>query len=122
MAVAQSQTLNVNGKGAIVTGGGSGINLAFVKRLFNAGCSVLIADLRLHKSATGWLETLPKEGGSSPRVVFQKTDVTKWSDLEATFDVYAETFGGVPYVVCPGAGLYEPVRQAMSLHSAAYSR
>ena len=109
MAPQQSQTLDVNGKGAIVTGGGSGINLAFVKCLYNAGCSILIADIRLHQSATDWLETLPKTDESSPRVAFQKTDVTKWSDLEATFDVYAQTFGGVPYVVCPGAGLYEPV-------------
>jgi len=43
------------------------------------------------------------------RVVFCKTDVTDWKQLEKAFDVYSKEFGGVPDVLCPGAGVYEPV-------------
>ena len=109
MTSSSPKKLDVQGKGAIGTGGGSGINLAFVKLLYEAGCSVLIADLKLHKSASQWLNTLSNNSGGAPRVTFQKTDVTKWSDLEMVFDIYHEAFGGAPYLVCPGAGLYEPV-------------
>jgi NAD(P)-dependent dehydrogenase (short-subunit alcohol dehydrogenase family) len=115
---------DLRGKGAIVTGGGSGICLAFTKELYQRGCNVLICDLGLHREAQTWLETLTtnndnndKNNGDEPplpppppRVVFNKTDVSDWKQLEAAFDVYEKEFGGVPYVLCPGAGVYEPVR------------
>ena len=72
---------------------------------------MLIADLRLHQSAINWLDSIPKQADSKPRVVFHKTDVTDWKQLEELFDVYAKEFGGTPFVVCPGAGLYEPVSE-----------
>ncbi|EXJ63877.1 hypothetical protein A1O7_00212 [Cladophialophora yegresii CBS 114405] len=99
---------DLSGKGAIVTGGGSGISLAFTRHLYQAGCSVLICDLGLHREAQSWLESLPKTADAKPRVVFTKTDVTDWKQLEQAFDVYAKEFGGVPHVLCPGAGIYEP--------------
>ncbi|KAJ9504199.1 hypothetical protein LTR99_005871 [Exophiala xenobiotica] len=113
---------DLRGKGAIVTGGGSGICLAFTKELYQRGCNVLICDLGLHREAQTWLETLTtnsdnndKNNGDEPpppppppRVVFNKTDVSDWKQLEAAFDVYEKEFGGVPYVLCPGAGVYEP--------------
>lgn len=40
---------------------------------------------------------------------FYKADASDWGQLEASFDVYDREVGGVPYIVCPGAGLYEPV-------------
>ena len=105
--MAASQKLDVKGKGAIVTGGGSGIALAFVKELYAAGCNILIADLKLHSSAASWIDTLDKS--NSPRIAFQQTDVTRWAQLEGLFDVYEQNFGGTPYLVCTAAGLYEPV-------------
>lgn len=105
--MASSTKLDVSGKGAIVTGGGSGIAFSFVKTLYAAGCNILIADLRLHNSATAWISTLDSD--KKPQVVFRETDVTKWSQLESLFDVYEEQFGGTPYLVCTAAGLYEPV-------------
>ncbi len=92
-------------KVAVVTGGGSGINLAFVKLLHNAGCKVLIADLGLHADAKKWLEAL---GPKSDAIAFQQTDVTDWSQLERMFNVCQEKFGAVPDIVVPGAGIYEP--------------
>lgn len=32
-----------------------------------------------------------------------------WKEIANTFDVYSREFGGVPYITCPGAGVYEPV-------------
>jgi 3-hydroxybutyrate dehydrogenase len=43
------------------------------------------------------------------KAVFQKTDVTKWSQLDRIFDVAEREFGGVD-LICPGAGVHEPVR------------
>jgi 3-hydroxybutyrate dehydrogenase len=95
-------------KGAIVTGAGSGINLAFAKALYGYGCSVLIADLGLHKDALAWLKSIEVDR-SDVKVEFHKADVSKWAELEGCFDAFAEKIGGVPYIVCPGAGIYEPV-------------
>ena len=92
-----------NGKTALVTGGGSGISLAFALRLLEAGCNVLVADLALSPEA----QALDKYS-ESPKAVFQKTDVTDWSQLDAAFKKTLETFGSLD-IVCPGAGLSEPV-------------
>lgn len=92
----------------------SGINLAFTQALFAAGCSVLIADLRLHDDAALWLKSIEghrSSDGGTPQVIFHETDVTVWKELELLFDVYANRIGGTPFLVCPGAGLYEPVRR-----------
>ncbi|EXJ73916.1 uncharacterized protein A1O5_02210 [Cladophialophora psammophila CBS 110553] len=112
--------VDLKGKGAIVTGGGSatltvyaptGICLSFVQHLYRAGCNVLVCDLGLHREALAWLDTIPKDiadPSSGPRVVFFKTDVSDWKQLEQAFEGYAREFGGVPDVLCPGAGVYEP--------------
>lgn len=69
------------------------------------GCSVLIADLALHREAAQWLEGL--EGRTGPQVTFQKLDVTDWAQLEKAFDVVEARFGGAPDIVVAGAGIYE---------------
>jgi NAD(P)-dependent dehydrogenase (short-subunit alcohol dehydrogenase family) len=86
----------------------TGINLAFAKALHEQGCHVLIMDVALHKDAVSWMESL-ESTDRSPKVAFYRSDVSKWTELENVFDVYEEAFGGVPYIVCPGAGIYEPV-------------
>jgi 3-hydroxybutyrate dehydrogenase len=48
------------------------------------------------------------------RAVFQKTDVVDWEQLEGMFEVAVREFGDVD-IVCPGAGIYEPVRRARLL-------
>ncbi|KAI0476557.1 short chain dehydrogenase [Xylariaceae sp. FL0804] len=101
-------SLSVSGKYAIVTGGGSGINLAFTRLLLESGCSVLIGDLNLRPEAQQLLAEYPAESGSSlPSVHFQKTNVTSWPQLSALFAKGLEVFGRVD-IVCPGAGLFEP--------------
>jgi 3-hydroxybutyrate dehydrogenase len=108
--------LQVKGKTALVTGGGSGICLEFTKLLLSRGCNVLIADLRLTSQAEELIPSYDKrrEGGeNNVRAFFQKTDVTDWTQLQAAFDACMSEFG-VLDIVCPGAGVFEPV--CVSLH------
>lgn len=98
---------SLSGKTAIVTGAGSGINLAFARLLLAKQCNVLIADLALRPEAKEVVDAHSSLSGSSPRAVFQETDVRDWSQLERMFDTASREFGGVD-IVCPGAGVYEP--------------
>lgn len=80
-----------------------GINFAFAKLLLSKGCNVVIADLSLRPEAKEHYDTF----NSSPRAVFQKTDVTKWAALEEMFTVGYKEFGQVD-ILCAGAGLFDP--------------
>ena len=97
--------LQVDGKTALVTGGGSGICLEFTKILLANGCNVVIVDLSLRPEAE---ELLKERAEGNPKAVFQKTDVTDWSGLGAAFEVAIKEFGRLD-IVCPGAGIFEPV-------------
>jgi NAD(P)-dependent dehydrogenase (short-subunit alcohol dehydrogenase family) len=46
--------------------------------------------------------------------MFVQTDVTNWDELQNAFDKTIERFGRLD-IVCPGAGVFEPVRQATFL-------
>jgi 3-hydroxybutyrate dehydrogenase len=83
-----------------------GINLAFTKALYKAGCGVLIADLSLHKDAESWLSSVKDSKG--PKIHFHRTDVTDWNQLEEVFNVFEKEYGDAPDIVVPGAGVYEP--------------
>lgn len=71
-------------------------------------------DVALHRDAVAWIESIHGQK-SEAKVVFYKSDVSKWTDLDQAFDVFADNFGGVPYIVCPGAGIYEPVSVVRSI-------
>jgi len=103
----RNMAMQVEGKTAIITGAGSGINLCFAKLLLSRGCNVVIADLSLRPEATELVSKYPLNS-AGPKAVFQNTDVTEWAQLDKMFDVAVEHFGGAD-IVCPGAGVYEPV-------------
>ncbi|KLO93077.1 15-hydroxyprostaglandin dehydrogenase [Fusarium fujikuroi] len=92
-------------KTALVTGGGSGINMELAKSLRGKGCAVLIADIALSPPAAAWLKSLGNQ--VNPQVVFHKTDVTSLEQLLEVFEVFEKRLGGVPDIVVPGAGVYE---------------
>ncbi|GFN18003.1 putative short chain dehydrogenase/reductase family oxidoreductase [Aspergillus tubingensis] len=96
----------VQGRAAIVTGAGSGINLSFAKLLLEHGCNVLFADLALRPEAKTLVDQYSAKG-KTPRAVFQRTDVTDWQQLERMFEVAEQEFGELD-IVCPGAGIFEP--------------
>lgn len=100
--------LKVNGKTALVTGGGSGICLEFTKLLLSKGCNVLIADLNLTPDAEKLMSAHESREEGKARAVFKKTDVTNWDLLQAAFDECMSAFESLD-IVCPGAGVFEPV-------------
>ncbi|KAL4902163.1 hypothetical protein BDW74DRAFT_169662 [Aspergillus multicolor] len=99
-----TETFPVHTSIAVVTGGGSGIGLAFSKLLQTKGARVLIADLRLSSEAESWLATYNTGG----QVVFQHCDVTNWAHLENLPVKVKELWGSVPDIWVPGAGIFEP--------------
>lgn len=86
----------------LVTGGGSGINLSFVKLVLKAGAkAIIIADLQLTDEAQKLVD-------ENKQIVFQRCDVTKRQDLERLVQTSIETFNDVPDVYIAGAGVFEP--------------
>ena len=102
-----TMAMQVGGRTAIVTGAGSGINLSFAKILLEKGCNVVFADLALRPEAQALVAEYPLKS-TGAKAVFQKTDVTEWAQLDEMFEIAIEHFGGAD-IVCPGAGVYEPV-------------
>ncbi|KAJ9608360.1 hypothetical protein H2200_007348 [Cladophialophora chaetospira] len=80
----------VSGKNAIVTGGASGINFAFVKLLTSKGTNVIVGDIQ-ESDAFREFEKEPRE----TKLLFQKTDVSKWNDLESLFTRAKEDLGPI---------------------------
>lgn len=103
--------MQVDGKTAIITGAGSGINFEFTKLLLENGCNVMIADLCLRPESEALIKEHSTE--SKARAIFQQTDVREWKQLDNMFDVATKEFGGAD-IVCPGAGVYEPVSSSSS--------
>lgn len=97
--------LDLQGKAALVTGGGSGICLDLTRKLLAAGCNVIIADLALRPEAQ---ELVSQTTDRATKAVFLATDVSDWNQLQAAFDKSMQEFGRLDLVV-PGAGVFEPV-------------
>ncbi|CAK4032421.1 Carbonyl reductase family member 4 [Lecanosticta acicola] len=104
-ALTDSVPFSVDGKTALITGAGSGINYCFAKLLLSRNCNVVIADLGLRPEAQELVDKYTSK--AVPRAIFVKTDVTIWDDLTNAFDKTDREFGGAD-IVCPGAGVYEP--------------
>lgn len=81
---------NLAGKVAIVTGGASGIGLAIVQRLLNAGAKVAVADLNGDK-----LTEL--EEANKGNLIGRITNVTKEADIESLVKETVEAFGQLDY-------------------------
>jgi NAD(P)-dependent dehydrogenase (short-subunit alcohol dehydrogenase family) len=88
---------SVEGKCAIITGAGSGINYCFAKLLLEKNCNVVIADLALRPEA----QKLIDDYTTQPRAVFVKTNVVMWNELNNMFDVAEKEFGGADIVRRP---------------------
>ncbi|OCK79456.1 NAD(P)-binding protein [Lepidopterella palustris CBS 459.81] len=98
---------SIDGKPAIVTGAGSGINLCFASLLLSRSCNVLFTDLALRPEAQTVIDTYSSKIEGKSRAIFQKTDVTDWKQLSRMFEVAEKEFGGTD-IVCPGACIYDP--------------
>lgn len=101
----------LKGKIAVVTGAGSGINLAFARSAVQQGARVIVADLKLTEDGEKFMK-----GEGAKAAVFAKCDVSKRADLENLITVSEKEFGDVPDVYVPGAGVFEPVGNSKMWH------
>jgi 3-oxoacyl-[acyl-carrier protein] reductase len=100
----------LDGRVAVVTGGGSGIGRAVAQVLASAGAAVVIGDIN-----DAWGEATVagiRAGGGT--AVFQHTDVTRREDLDALVDAAVRTFGGLN-IQCNIAGVPAPTRPMTEL-------
>jgi NAD(P)-dependent dehydrogenase (short-subunit alcohol dehydrogenase family) len=93
MEVTQTTMYDMDGKVAIVTGGGAGIGKATVQRFVDQGASVTIADVDV-KAGEELMKSLP-EG----RTIFVRTDVSRQADVENMVHKTVEQFGRLDYGV-----------------------
>ena len=90
--------MNIEGIGAIVTGGGSGLGEATARALAERGASVGLLDLARSRGAA-----IAAEIGGGAR--FFETDVTSEEQVVAALDQAVTAFGGVRALVnCAGIG------------------
>jgi NAD(P)-dependent dehydrogenase (short-subunit alcohol dehydrogenase family) len=96
--------MKIEGSGALVSGGASGLGEATVRRLHEAGAKVVIADVNPEKG-----EPLAEELGAT----FVQCDVREEDQVQAAVDKAAEADGGLRIAVsCAGTGI--PVKVASS--------
>jgi NAD(P)-dependent dehydrogenase (short-subunit alcohol dehydrogenase family) len=91
-------TERFSGRTAVVTGGGSGIGLATVRRLASEGARVVIGDI---DPGPG------KAAADEVSGLFVQTDVTSQEQVEALFAAAVETYGSVD-VAFNNAGISPP--------------
>ena len=100
--------MNIEGSGAIVVGGASGLGEATARALAERGASVLIADVNDEKG-----QALAEEIGAE----FAHADVTNSSELEAAVAKASEAEGGLRISVhCAGVGWAERVASKRGPH------
>ncbi len=103
--------MNVEGAGALVAGGASGLGEATARALANGGASVTIADLNSEKGAA-----LATELGSS--AAFVEADVTDEAAIMAAVEQAASADGGLRIsVCCAGIGWAERVAHRGGAHN-----
>jgi NAD(P)-dependent dehydrogenase (short-subunit alcohol dehydrogenase family) len=82
--------MQVQGKVAIITGGGSGIGRATAALLAREGASIVVADMN-DAGASETAASIQTSGGKAAAV---HVDVTKSADLDAMFAFAEKTYGG----------------------------
>lgn len=95
------ELLNLEGKGAVITGGAMGIGLGISRRLAEAGAAVLIADYNAEEAENATTE-LRSQGYHSH---FVRCDITSEAEVENMVAEAGNTLGSVDILV-NNAGIY----------------
>ncbi len=84
----------LDGKVAIVTGGGSGFGEATVRLFAKEGAKVVIADCIVHKDGEAAIEAMLKEiKAAGSEATFVKVDVSKTEDVKKMVKTAVDTYG-----------------------------
>jgi len=81
--------MDIKGKAAVITGGGSGIGRATAQRLAGEGAAIVLADI----DEAGGHETVKRIEAAGGRALFVKADVTQERDLRQCFAAAIDKFG-----------------------------
>ncbi len=87
--------MRLNGKVAIVTGGGSGFGEGIAKRFVEEGCKVVVNDINVE----GGERVAAQINSSGGEAAFTKGDVSKDADWAAMLKFALDTFGSLDIVV-----------------------
>jgi NAD(P)-dependent dehydrogenase (short-subunit alcohol dehydrogenase family) len=93
----------LEGRVAVVTGGGTGIGLSIAEELVQLGAKVVIASRKLPRLEITAKGLSADHGGE---VVPVRCNVRERADVEALFDSSVGRFGRVDYVVANGGGQF----------------
>ena len=100
----------MQGRVAVVTGGGGGIGHAVARRLLADGCCVLVEDV--DEEALDATVTDLRERFGPDVVRSALANVTSETDIEAAYETVAREFGGVDIVVsCAGLASAAPITE-----------
>jgi len=99
-------TLDLNGRRAVITGGAGGMGFAFAKRFLESGASVALWDIS-DKTLTKAVEALSPKG----KVLSHRVDVADYASVEAAAADVADEWGGIDILVNAAgiAGVNVPV-------------
>lgn len=113
---ALKETISLDGKVAVVTGGAMGIGFGIAYRLAEAGASVVIADLNADVGNTAAKELNDNEWKGA----FIKTDVADEKQVKEAIEFTLKKYGGIDILV-NNAGIY-PVIPVMQMQSADFDK
>ena len=99
----------LDGKVAIITGGGSGFGEATSRLFAKEGAKVIIADCIVHEGGEATIEAIIKDiKAAGGEVTFVKTDVSKLADAEKMVKTAVSTYGKLD-VLFNNAGIQGPM-------------
>jgi 3-oxoacyl-[acyl-carrier protein] reductase len=109
--------MRLDGKSAIVTGGGSGFGEGIAKRFAAEGAKVVVADIKA-EAAERVAATIASDGGTA---VACTADVSRRDQVQRMVDLAVERFGGLDAVV-NNAGISHVNRPMLEVEEEEYDR
>lgn len=111
-----SELLNLNGKVAIVTGGGTGIGRGICLRLSEAGAELMITDIDL-EAANQTVEQITKNNGKAQAMM---ADASNTADATKVVEATVKAFGHLDILV-NNAGMY-PLSPTLDMTEEAWNK